>query len=61
MAVAQPRLELLRLIKGTWSRSITLPAPDKKSPMDYFPRGVPAVQFHNRGPSVTEDIEICKN
>ena len=50
MAVAQPWLELLRLIKSTWPRSITLPAPDKKSPMDYFPKGIPAVQFHIREP-----------
>ena len=36
-----------------------LPATDKKCPMVSFPRGVPAVQFHNRSPSVTDDIEIC--
>ena len=28
--------------------------------MNSFPRGVPAIQFHNR-PSVTEDIEICQS
>ena len=35
-----------------------LPAPEKKCPMDSFSRGLPAVQFHNRSPSVTKDIEI---
>ena len=29
--------------------------------MNYFPRGVPAVQSHNRSPSVTDDIEICES
>ena len=29
--------------------------------MDSLPRGVPTVQFHNRSPSVTEDIEICQS
>ena len=29
--------------------------------MDSFPRGVPAVQFHNRSPSLTDDIEICQS
>ena len=29
--------------------------------MDSFPRGVPAVQSHNRSPSVTDDTEICQS
>ena len=29
--------------------------------MDSFPRGAPAVQFHNRAPSVTDSIEICQS
>ena len=29
--------------------------------MDSLPRGVPAVQFHNRIPSGTYDIEICQS
>ena len=29
--------------------------------MDSFPRGAPAVQFHNRAPSVTDNIEICQS
>ena len=40
---------------------ITLPATDKKCSMDSFPRSVPAVQFHNCSPSVTEDTEICQS
>ena len=39
---------------------ITLPAPGKKCSMDSFPRGVPAVQFHNCSPSVNEDTARCK-
>ena len=38
-----------------------LPATDKKCPMDSFPRGVPAVQFHNRSPFIPDDIEICRS
>ena len=38
--VDHPWLELLRFIKSTWPVVITLPAPDKKCPMDSFPRGV---------------------
>ena len=45
----------------THTHTQTLPATDKKCPMDSFPRGIPAVQFHNRSPSVTDDIEICQN
>ena len=40
---------------------ITLQAPDKKCSLDSFPRGVPAVQFYNRSPSVTEDFDICQS
>ena len=29
--------------------------------MDYFPRGAPTVQFHNRSSSVIDDIEICQS
>ena len=29
--------------------------------MGSSPRGVPAVQFHNPNPSITEDIEICQS
>ena len=47
--------------KAHYHLVITLLAPDKKFPMDFFPKGVPAVQFHNRSPSVTEDIEICQS
>ena len=44
--------------------AITLPATDKKCPMcpKYsLPRGVPAVQFYNRSPSVTDNIEFCQS
>ena len=37
---------------------ITLPALNKKCPMNSSLRGVPAVLFHNRGPSLTENTEI---
>ena len=29
--------------------------------MDYFPSSIPAVQFHNRNPSVTDNIVICQS
>ena len=45
----------------THTHTHTLPATDKKYPMDSFPRGIPAVQFHNCSPSVTDDIEICQS
>ena len=40
---------------------IKLPATNKKWPLDSFPRGVTAVQFHDRSPSVTDNIEICQS
>ena len=47
--------------KAHYHLVITLLAPDKKFPMDFFPKGVPAVQFHNRSPSVTKNIEIYQS
>ena len=61
MTIAQPWLEFCDLLKAHDHVVITLPAPDKKCPMDSSPRYVPGVQFHNRSPSVTEDIEICQS
>ena len=29
--------------------------------MDSLPKGVPAVQFHNRISSGTDDIEVCQS
>ena len=29
--------------------------------MDSFPRGIPAVQYHNRSPYVTENFQICQS
>ena len=40
---------------------IRLPRPDKKFPMNSFSRGVPAIQFYYRSPSVTKDIEIYQS
>ena len=42
----------------TYTNTYTLSVPDKKCPRDSSPRGVPAVQFHNHSPSVTENIEL---
>ena len=47
LSVAQPLLELLRFIKIYDHVVITLPAPEKKCPMDSSPRGVHTVQFLN--------------
>ena len=57
--VAEPWLELLRLLKAHDHEIITLPATDKKYPMDFLPRAVPAVQFHNCIPSY--GTEICQS
>ena len=61
MTVAQPWLELWQFFKGAWHVVMTLPASEDKCPMNYSPIAVLAVQFHNRSPSVTEDIEICQS
>ena len=61
MAVAQPWLNYSDLSKSYDHVVIMLPTTNKKCSMDYFPRGVPAAQFHNRGPFVTDDIKICQS
>ena len=42
----------------THTHTRALSVSDKKCPRDSSPRGVPAVQFHNHSPSVTENIEL---
>ena len=61
MAVAQPWLNYCDLSKSYDHVVIMLQITDKKWSMDYFPRGVPPAQFHNRGPFVTDDIKICQS
>ena len=61
MTVAQPWLNYYDLSKSYDHVVITVPATDKKWSMDYFPRGVPAAQFHNCSPFVTDDIKICQS
>ena len=55
-------VQLLQFIKIIHDHVvITIPTTDKKWSNDYFPGSVPAVQFHNRGPFVTDDIKICQS
>ena len=60
MIVAQPWLELLRLIKSSWPRSNYVTGNWQEVSNDSLLRGVPAVQFHNI-PSGTYDTEICQS
>ena len=62
MTVAQPWLELLQFIKSIWPRSNYVTSTWKEVPNEFFSnRCTCCLIFHNRSPSVTEDIEIWKS
>ena len=61
MTVAHPWLELLRFIKRTWPCSNNVTSTWQELPNGFFSKRCTAVQFHNRSPSVTEDIKICQS